>query len=501
MYKVLIAEDELLTRAGIVSSVNWAQLNMQIVAQADDGIQALQLYRAHYPEIVITDLNMPRLGGVELIGKICEEERPCKIIVVTCVEDVQVITRLFPYHIFDFLLKSSISPEELQEKLSLAGKELALEGVASGTASGQRTDEQLLEEFLDMPRGEELLFDASPYWLLFRLYIRGGNRAILSKAVRDLLAEYFLNYSETVVDCRNDMEFTVAFRNRALSEENLVQRIQLLSKYIYKAFDQELICDVECCQLPGEIRKRRDIFFRLAGHVRCLSADVLKNQASFLADYVANIPSLYAINTFCGKNRQEYYGNIVKPVEQAMMQDRLSFYDYRQTVIVGLEAFDRALSLFGPQELRGHLQGILDDETFEGIYLRCRDMLRAKSDILYRADCGYDEIRQSLLYIQENRGDKIALNDVAERVSFSPSYFSTLFKRAMGISFSTYLTFYRIEHAMELLEDDNVFLYEIAEKTGMGDISHFSKTFKTVTGYSPNAWRKMLHHQQPNAEK
>ena len=319
--------------------------------------------------------------------------------------------------------------------------------------------------------------------------------------MRDLLAEYFLNYSETVVDCRNDMEFTVAFRNRALSEENLVQRTQLLSKYIYKAFDQELICDVECCQLPGEIRKRRDIFFRLAGHVRCLSADVLKNQASFLADYVANIPSLYAINTFCGKNRQEYYGNIVKPVEQAMMQDRLSFYDYRQTVIVGLEAFDRALSLFGPQELRGHLHGILDDETFEGIYLRCRDMLRAKSDILYRADCGYDEIRQSLLYIQENRGDKIALNDVAERVSFSPSYFSTLFKRAMGISFSTYLTFYRIEHAMELLEDDNVFLYEIAEKTGMGDISHFSKTFKTVTGYSPNAWRKMLHHQQPNDEK
>ncbi len=92
MYKVLIAEDELLTRAGIVSSVNWAELNMQIVAQADDGIQALQLYRTHYPEIVVTDLNMPRLGGVELIGKICEEERPCKIIVVTCVEDVQVIT-------------------------------------------------------------------------------------------------------------------------------------------------------------------------------------------------------------------------------------------------------------------------------------------------------------------------------------------------------------------------------------------------------------------------
>ena len=56
---------------------------------------------------------------------------------------------------------------------------------------------------------------------------------------------------------------------------------------------------------------------------------------------------------------------------------------------------------------------------------------------------------------------------------------------------------------MELLEDESVFLYEIAEKTGIGDISHFSKTFKTVTGYSPNAWRKMLHsgQRQPSVNR
>lgn len=249
MYKVLVAEDELLTRAGIVSSVNWAELNMQIVAQADDGIQALQLYRAHYPEIVITDLNMPRLGGVELIGKIYEEKRPCKIIVVTCVDDVQVITRLFPYHIFDFLLKSAISPQELQEKLSAAGRELALEGVTSG-AGPLQTDEQLLQAFLDGIQEAELPFQASPYWLLFRLSINGGNKAMLCKAVRDLLAEYFSNYSETVVSCRNDMEFIVCFRNEALTESNLLQRIQLFCKYVYKAFGRELTCDIEHCCPP-----------------------------------------------------------------------------------------------------------------------------------------------------------------------------------------------------------------------------------------------------------
>ncbi len=462
MYKVLIAEDELLTRAGIVSSVNWAELNMQIVAQADDGIQALQLYRTHYPEIVVTDLNMPRLGGVELIGKICEEERPCKIIVVTCVEDVQVITRLFPYRIFDFLLKSAISPEELQEKLSLAGRELALEGVASGAASGIRTDEQLLGDFLDRSEGA-LPFEVSPYWLLFRLHIRGGNKAILSKAVRDLLAEYFLNHSDTVADCRNDMEFTVCFKNRTLSEEELIHRVQLFGKYVYKAFDQELACDLECCQEPAEIREKRDAFFRLGGHVRGQGAGIQKGQASFLIGYVANISSLYAINTFCGKNRQIYYENIVKPTVQTTGQAGFSFYEYRQAVVAGMEAFCRELPVFPPEELTERLQGILDEDTYEGVYLRWGN---------------------------------IALNAVAEQVSFSPSYFSTLFKRAMGISFSTYLTFYRIQHAMELLEDESVFLYEIAEKTGIGDLSHFSKTFKTVTGYSPNAWRKCVRNEE-----
>lgn len=499
MYKVLIAEDELLTRAGIVSSVDWAELNMQIVAQADDGIEALQLYRAHYPEIVITDLNMPRLGGVELIRRICQEERSCKIIVVTCVEDIQVITGLFPYHIFDFLLKSAISPEELQEKLSQAGKELALEGVVSGGLSGAQTDEQILQAFLDGAQ-EALPFGVSPYWLLFGLSVRGGNRAMLSKAVTDVLAEYFLNYSETVVGCRSDMEFIVCFRNEALSEENLTQRIQLFCKYVYKAFDQELTCDVEYCGSPEEIREKSGRFFGLGNHVRGMGTGTVKNQAAYLSGYVANIASLYGINTFSGRNRQLYYKYVGEPAERILKRENASFYEYRQTVVEGFGAFHRELSLFDPAELVGYLQDVLDEESYEGVYLKCRDILRCRRDALCMVGGGYDEIGHSLRYIQENRGGKIALNDAAELVSFSPSYFSTLFKRAMGISFSSYLTYYRIEHAMELLEDENVFLYEIAEMTGIGDLSHFSKTFKTVTGYSPNAWRKMLHYGRPSSE-
>ena len=493
MYKVLIAEDELLTRAGIVSSVNWAELNMQIVAQADDGIQALQLYREHYPEIVITDLNMPRLGGVELIGKICEAEHPCKIIVITSVVDIQVITRLFPYRIFDFLLKTAISPEGLHEKLALAGKELVQEGVARGMVASAQSDEQLLQIYLDGAGEADLPFSVSPYWLLFRMYIQGGNKAILSKAVRDLLAEYFQNCSETVVSCQNEMEFVACFKNGAISETDLMQRIQRFCKYVYKAFDQQLLCDVECCDAPVEIRERQDAFFRLGSHVRGLSAGVMKNQAAFLSDYVSNIPALYDINTFCGKTRRLYGQTLALPVEKAIRQGKSSFYEYRQTVVSGLEAFNRELSLFDSEEMTGHVQGILYEESYEGVYLLCRKLLDSRRDLLGRAGYGYDEIGQALMYIQENRGGKIALNDVAEQVSFSPSYFSTLFKRAMGISFSNYLTMYRIEHAMELLEDESVFLYEIAEKTGIGDISHFSKTFKAVTGYSPNAWRKMLH--------
>ena len=87
MYKVLIAEDEILVRLGLANSINWEKLDMILVAQASNGVQAFELFQKERPDIVITDIRMPLMDGMTLIQKIREIDSRCKIVIITCVEE------------------------------------------------------------------------------------------------------------------------------------------------------------------------------------------------------------------------------------------------------------------------------------------------------------------------------------------------------------------------------------------------------------------------------
>jgi two-component system response regulator YesN len=95
--------------------------------------------------------------------------------------------------------------------------------------------------------------------------------------------------------------------------------------------------------------------------------------------------------------------------------------------------------------------------------------------------------------IQNNYSDlDISLNSIAERLYITPSYLSALFKNEMGITFSDYLTEYRIEKAKELLKDVKIKIYEVAEAVGYTDQHYFSKVFKNITSFTPKEYREKI---------
>lgn len=95
--------------------------------------------------------------------------------------------------------------------------------------------------------------------------------------------------------------------------------------------------------------------------------------------------------------------------------------------------------------------------------------------------------------IQDNYSDlDISLNSIAERLYITPSYLSALFKSEMGITFSDYLTEYRIEKAKELLKDVKIKIYEVAEAVGYTDQHYFSKVFKNITSFTPKEYREKI---------
>lgn len=123
-WKVLIADDESIIREGILSSLNWQQLGLEVVAEAEDGEEALELARNHSVHILLVDLNMPIMNGMSLIKHIREELPDCKIIIITGHDEFTYAQAAIRMNVDDYILKP-VNPAQLADVLTKITKQMA----------------------------------------------------------------------------------------------------------------------------------------------------------------------------------------------------------------------------------------------------------------------------------------------------------------------------------------------------------------------------------------
>lgn len=113
MYKVMIVEDEMLVRVGLRSSVDWSKYGMEVAADLPDGQAAWDYYLKEKPDIVITDIRMPRMDGMELIGKIREADKETRIVVLSCLEEFDLARRAMSLGVSHYILKLTMTEAEI----------------------------------------------------------------------------------------------------------------------------------------------------------------------------------------------------------------------------------------------------------------------------------------------------------------------------------------------------------------------------------------------------
>ena len=149
MYQLLFAEDELLVRLGLQNSIDWKAYDMELAAQADNGLQAYELFQKVRPDVVITDIRMEGMDGCELIEKIRQQDKECAIIVISCLDDFEILRRMIPYKIIGYILKASMTMDEVNEVLKKSTeylKKIGREG--KKTDPEKRSPEKELEKYL-----------------------------------------------------------------------------------------------------------------------------------------------------------------------------------------------------------------------------------------------------------------------------------------------------------------------------------------------------------------
>ncbi|ANF97335.1 response regulator transcription factor [Paenibacillus bovis] len=530
MYTVMIVEDEMLVRIGLKNSVDWNKFNMKVIADLPDGQSAWDSYKQEKPDLIITDIRMPRMDGMELISRIREEDKQTRIVVLSCLEEFDLARRAMSLGVSGYILKLTMTEEEIETVLS----GIQHEWNEQQTATSERTGGSLLPANLELIK-EKFLKD----FLLYGIYsaeewerfvvqsemrlspvrivactIEVDNYSRLKQKFKDehghLIKMTLLNIlNEITSSVKRGEGFYVdethyllllSFED-ILSEQAIRQQIahilQRLQEVIRTYFSSSVSVGIsqigsaykslpvlyhESCQVLSHK------FWTGTGlhHVRGEQINLLAIESQ-----LERIRQYAPVRELLSPLRQERYEDYIRILRSHLQDDRKSiqhllfqFIQWVSTSLYDHHQNEKTLlfNITGQLEQCDTLPEMLDQVTE---YLS--EVVEYSRNLLYMSN----EIARALQYIKQNYAQNISLQQVADHVNLSFGYLSNLFKKELQITFIDYLNRYRIERAKELLIGTNLKSYDIAVQVGFSpEYTYFSKVFKKVTGLNPNEYRR-----------
>lgn len=534
--KVFLVEDEMVIRRGIKNSIDWEKEGYIFCGEASDGELAYPMIIKEKPDILITDIRMPFMDGLELCKLVKKELPNIKILILSGYDEFDYAKEAIRLGVTEYLLKP-ISSGKLLEALNGVSESIRrekedkdlvrkyMEEMRENTEhEKQKFFEQMIAGNLSMAdaletgKKYEMNLSAGMYnLLLFRFTLGEENRKsgeLLGEA--EYAIEKLTERLEYVFEFQRGVEGW-AFLLMADNEEQMSERVKELSKDLEEImknystiayfggigqpvarlreleesfreaeralaarFTMELnrIISVEDIRMAQNVDTLDDIEITSFGEIektRTMLEKFLNNGAE---DEIDEFVDVY-INELPEENLKSVLMRqyIIKDAYIVMM----SFCEK----IEGIEGEMQAQS----EELKNSMKTI---QTLEEIknYIRMllkkiigvRDTIsgRRYSDII---EIAKDQIRKTYM------SDEISLNTIAAEVGMSPSYFSSIFSKEMGKTFVEYLTEIRMDRAKELLMCSSMKTSEIGYEVGYKDPHYFSYIFKKTQNCTPKEFR------------
>lgn len=525
MYKVLIVDDEDLIREGLKTFARWDTMGFEVVGEASDGDEALELVQKLKPHVVVTDIKMPRCTGIELMKKINEAGLNTKIVVLSGYDEFEYAKAALEAGAVDYLLKP-IKFDKLREVLGKIKDEYdrkIRENIKINKALELLKNEFFLK-VIDgvIARREDILqqakeVDISFEWKYFLTVIieidnyhelisrySAQDMDLYKFAIKNVAEEICSRYGKGYAFTRDNGEVAVVFCSDASSREFVKSMLNEIKKGIDSVL--EFTVTVSCGDEFGDItmlkqsymeaRKRADMKFSLGKNRVILpeDADTVEKKEAPVPDNADNIESRLLLHI----QNQDMEG-ISLLLEQAFsgMTQRDAIYDRFYSIIKLLSRFmeknGAALSDITDENLFKY-EHVVKKETLEDIIADLKSVINGV--MAYLNQTNYKSVSKVLNevkeYVNRHLGEDISLETVAQRVYMHPMYLSKLFKKETGVNFIDYLTSARVEQAKRLMQDITLKTYEISEMVGYKSPKHFSKVFKSVTGVTPKDYRRNI---------
>ncbi|MCG8484936.1 MAG: response regulator [Clostridia bacterium] len=534
MYKVLIVDDDMFVRMGFKTSIDWEKHNFTVIGEAPNGVKAMELIQLNPPDIVITDIKMPLMDGIELIQNISDRYPAIKCIVLSNYNDFELVKEAMKKGAIDYFYKVTINVEEVIKNLEKVCERIENERNKVNEVAklrkvlGQNRSAIVKGFFSEVLSGDikkinEKEMDKKCNALGLKVSIKNGSLLL----VKILNYETLLNsrfdgdlsfYTSTIINFLEEVmnnnvmgevydyqsSTFVLLIHRQNNEENndllLAENIQIYLN-VFLGIKASVIYDIyyknmnELKQIMDEIDR-----IKLMGFYDDKES-LIAYKGSDSSMQIIDEPNqhkgiLNALSVYIKMSDSESIFNTIFHFLEEMRKRKIKPSKLKNMMIMVFVYMNTILMEEYGEEFNYdylHITGDINDLlSFNELNEFCKVFLSKYTGLLKKhINHNYNsDILKAMSYMQLNYMSKIKLDDVAMHVSMNKSYLSRLFKQETGVNFHHYLQDIRMKKAHEYLRDTDKNISSIAQEIGYTDIFYFDRVFKNYYKVSPSEYRK-----------
>jgi two-component system response regulator YesN len=393
IWKVILADDESIIREGIRESIDWPAMQMQVCGEASDGEEALELCLEQDADILLVDINMPIMNGIEVVRNLKEKQSKCKIVIISGHDEFNYAQEAIRLDVTEYILKPA-SPEQLKQVLT-----------------------NIKEQLIEAHKQEAFVKMASTQ---------------IEQNIPLLRERFFMNWLRDGM-AEAEISEQLAFLKLPIvapKQMSIIKSMEVSANHLFTEKDRQLMLfSIENVVSELLVEHRFAAYRNLSDYLVVLSWDLISD---------------------------EKWIQIEKAIQNYL----------KIGVAIKVEQIQGSL-ISVPESYRNGVLAITNEGQISPVARRARQ------------------------FIQANFADKdVTLEMVADAINISPVYLSRLIKQELGTTFVSLMTQMRIQKAVQLLNTTNKSVNEIADLCGYESQHYFSTAFKKMMGVSPNQYRK-----------
>ena len=535
MYKILLVDDEILVRDAIRENIDWGKLDCELIGDCENGKQAVEFVKTHEVDIVLTDILMPYMDGMELSHFLHDNYPDVLIVIFSGFGEFEYAKKAIQYNVSEYMLKPVTAMEltkvieNMKEKLDSRKKEQRkMESLTQVSQDYHKNANVIRSKALDclvkctrevqvsLDELERMgitfqaasyrvaVFDIDTYSEMYQMDMdKQQESALMAFVLFNVGDEIVVQEKAGVVYQEGNNRVCIIFAGNRTKEfsENIHRICHEIQKKVKEVIGLETSIGIgSWVRSPYELiysyrlaAKAIDYRYLLGGNLLFDMEEKKTDNSIFLINDLETLTE--AIKSGDRRLMEETLGQIETEIKSALVEKSYACI-YLQQVIRAIGNTCQSLSE-EPEKIIAQrealLKAVTEQRTFSQAAALVEKYAQEVFDELQELNSSSGQ-RQGMLamdYIQKNYMDPcLSLNSICSYLNISTSYFSTIFKDETGETFTEVLIRTRMEKAKELLENTTLKNYEIAEKVGFSDPHYFGISFKKITGKTPTEYAR-----------